>query len=176
MKIRFKKNILLSICALLLIAGLAVGIWYYRAHVLPLRPVQPVLKVLKLKKLPNALRDSNRLVWDHLIYPNASNDLFTGYAAQSVRQEFLKVLRTTEDANCRYNLLWIVFATGAPEESRIQFEGEDWDVIKEAANRANLEAAEFMKNAGRNPRRIDRWVVNQREGRMELGLEFPGQP
>ena len=173
MKNRLKIMISLLL-GLLLLAGLTAGIWHYQTHVLPLQEAMPILKALRSKDPRNAIYIDS---FDSLLtYPNASNDLFRGHAAQIVRQEFLKVLQTTEDPLCRIAFLHIVFGTKFLEDSRIQFEAEDWDLIREAADRANEEEAEFMKNANQNPHSIRKWWVGEHEGRAYLDIASPPMP
>ena len=161
MDTQLKTTFWITLGVLFLVVGLAAGIWHYYTRVLPLRPALPVLKVLKSKNLPIPSSDSYQLVYNHFIYPNASNDLFTGYAAQTVRREFLKALRTREDPDYRYTLLWIILETSFPKTSRIQFEMEDWAVIEEAVERVNKEQGYSHSK---------RWTVYEHEGRKYLML------
>ena len=105
--------------------------------------VQPILNILRSDK-PAAIADFTILKTprisppnDLLFYPNASNHLLTGRAAQAVRSEFLQALPKATPI-WRYELLFLVFiATVTPSDSRIQFEPEDWSVIEEVVKKEN---------------------------------------
>ena len=169
MKIHFKKIFFLFFGILLLFSGLTTSVWYYRAYVLPLREVFPIIKALQTKESGTAFYNANKRVYNLFVYPNASNDLFTGYAAQKVRQEFLNVLHTAEDVHVREFLLDAISGmTLVPEDSRIQFVAEDWIIIEEAVKRIN-------KEKGYNHIR-GQWSVYQYDGRKMLGHPIPAIP
>ena len=141
---------------MLLSVGVFAGHWYYKEYVLPMREARPILKALKSNDPLKALDDPSNSAYNLLIYPNGSKDLFTGHAAYKIRKEFLRVLSNTEDPEYRRSLLFlIVMITQTREDSCIQFEEEDWDIIATNVDRVN-------KEDGNTGQKI--WQIHQFDG------------
>ena len=135
-----------------------------------MREARPILQALRSNNPINALCNPNNPVNTLLTYPNASNDLFTGRAARTIKQELLNLLETTDDPNIRRGLLFVILHANIEDLSwsRIQFEGEDWEIIARAADRMNQEDGNTVGTGV--------WNIFEHKGHKILRHPIPAMP
>ena len=162
-----KKLYLFIFLIVLLLAGIAGGVWFYFAYEYPLREARPIIKALRSEDLYELYTQKHTALY-LLFIPDGQNHRLTGMAAKKVRQEILNLIQTTEDSIRLHGLLTIIeMATMPPSSwSRIQFEEEDWPIIESAVEKINTE--ESLKQIKKHNPFFGPWYINEYEGRKHI--------